>query len=179
MSISQKLLVEKMLKYGENHIIAQIGSKVRRISKNNEKYPYIQSTCFDVFTMIEDLNKLGLNFSESSFIDAGCGVPVIPDIMRILGFKDTVGLEYNETYCSIEPSLLQGDMLKFNFKPYDVIYSYNPFMNHELMNKAIRNVMKTMKKGAIFYFNQACSLDKDISEKLTLLNNSRVLRFQK
>jgi hypothetical protein len=128
--------------------------------------------------VIEDLLKFEIskleNINKLSFLDAGAGTSIIPKIMKSMGFKKSKGLEYQELFVKLDPEwLFKKDILKYNFKDWDVIYSYNPIQNNELMCKGIDNIINTMKPGAIFYF---CSASYQISNKLNLLGSKELTR---
>lgn len=122
----------------------------RKIRKDGH-YPYIPMYSGRLVQMIQLHKALGLKFTGKSFMDVGCGVPVIPTIFSRLGCK-AFGLEYNKAYLKAYPELIEGDLLKYDFSAHDILYSYNPLSDPNLMVKGLDNIIATMKKGAIFYF---------------------------
>jgi trans-aconitate methyltransferase len=108
-----------------------------------------------------------VDFRNSSFIDIGCGVPILSDFMKQTGCKDSSGLEYNtklinevkDDYPNLK--LYTEDMLKYQeYGKYDILYSYNPLCNSKKMDDALFLIIEQMKIGAVFYFSPAAvSLD--------------------
>jgi trans-aconitate methyltransferase len=100
------------------------------------------------------------NLSAKSFIDVGCGVPILPDFMKDLGCKDVHGLEYNASIVKlVQPHypdivLHEGDMMTYQeYGKYDILYTYNPFYDSQKMADALLVIMEQMKFGAVLYYN--------------------------
>lgn len=137
--------------------------------EGKDYFPYIPIDDQRIGLIIEDIMSTNPSLEDKSFMDIGCGVPIIPKIFDVLGCKKSVGLEYQEEYVKKdhEGFLIQGDLLTYGFGDYDYLYSYNPIRDGKLMSKGLQNIMDTMKPGAIFYFVQACSIDPKVMEKFT------------
>lgn len=126
------------------------------LNKIQNYYPYIPSCEFSIMKVFEDIYKT-MNTKDLKFIDIGAGNDVILNIAKILGFDICRGLEYNDKLIELNSSntLIKGDLLDYDFKDYDVLYSYNPIIDSELMLKGIKNIINTMSKNSVFYFNNA------------------------
>lgn len=142
----------------------------RREGQNNKYYPHIPNRYF--YEIAVDMIREGLS-EETKYIDAGCGLGnTIMLLKEIIGEEDNLyGLEYDELYSMMLSldllkyrNLIKGDMLNFDFKGYKFIYSYNPIIVTELMEEAIKNIVKTMDEGAIFYFEQASNVTALLKE---------------
>ena len=109
--------------------------------------------------MIRDIRNSG-RFADKSFVDVGCGIPVISQTMKELGCKTVAGLEFNDflvqeakTYYP-DVEMQQADMLTFpDYGKYDILYSYNPLSSGKMMIEALCHIIENMKIGAVFYFN--------------------------
>ncbi len=152
---------------------------LRNIKHNNKSYyPYIPTYTARLELILKKIIADNKNLSKKSFIDIGCGFPAIPIIMDILGCKQNKGLEYSELYIQLlanqyKKYMIQGDLLTYDFKDFDILYSYNPIEDPELMIEGIKNITKTMKKGAIFYFN-CVSGNTNILKDLGFINDTRI-----
>lgn len=161
---------------------------IRDNNHESGRYPYIP-------TNPRILSKLILSEivpikqkDKKSFLDAGAGSCLIPELMSLFGFKESSGLEFSDFYVKLDQSkrLFQGDILTYNFSNWDVIYSYNPMCDHEMMKRGIDNIITTMKKGAILYFFTASiSIENFLKEKeavsLSYIDDSleRIYKFVK
>ena len=113
--------------------------------------------------IIKDIEARNINLESCNFLDAGCGMPVMPNLFKILGCKHSIGLEYTELYAKVFSEVVkQGNILEYNFRDHDIIYSYNPIKNPLLMDKGLVRMKKTMKPGAILYFVSAQSHQKEV-----------------
>ena len=109
--------------------------------------------------MIIDIKNHG-DMKEKSFLDIGCGVPMIPQVMKDLGCKTAAGVEYNKilaeeskTYYP-EIEIHHANMLTFSeYDKYDILYAYNPLSNSEMMAQALCYIIENMNIGATFYFS--------------------------
>ena len=68
-------------------------------------------------------------------------------------------------------------MTIYNFSQYDILYSFSPIKNYDKMKIALDNVCNTMKKGAIFYFVKAGTIDVSKFTKLTDNDSARPIYF--
>lgn len=172
-----ELLCKEMLKKSYDTLQYKVGQLI----KNETNYPYIPVDEYRLSIIIKDLIKSKIDFKNKSFIDIGCGVPIIPKIFKILGCKESSGLEFEELYCRMdhEKYLIHGDLTTFNFKDYDILYSFNPIRNSELMEKGLNNIMTTMKEGSVLYFIQAGNISKTTLNKFTKIKNESIFKFKK
>lgn len=141
-----------------------------RLGENKQYYPYIPVYSNRLNVIVEDVLKSKKKLDKLSFIDIGAGTSIIPQLFKILGFGKVSGLEFDAVYVALDDFklLFQGDLLTHDFKDYDILYSYNPINNNELMIKGIENIIATMKKGAILYFVSASSEVNNYFNKLGL-----------
>ncbi|MDR0861080.1 MAG: class I SAM-dependent methyltransferase [Candidatus Peribacteria bacterium] len=120
------------------------------------------------------------NLTTKSFIDVGCGVPLIPDFIKDLGCKDVHGLEYNPRIVNMVKShypdvaLHEDNMLTYQeYGKYDILYTYNPLRDPEDMEKALLIIMNQMKPGAVLYFMKACDCDLFLKNHGFVCQNGR------
>lgn len=149
-------------------------------NKPKTHYSYIASSGESKRLFIEDILKSDKKEGDvvKKFCDVGCGVPVIPVVMNILGY-DSYGLEFEQVYCTYfngynDVEMIHGDMVSHDFKDFDYLYSYHPISDKTKMAKALVNVLTSMKKGATLYFNQSEPLGIDFSAygKVSTLKDS-------
>ncbi len=159
--------IKKLVKFAFKDVKDSLQFKIhyqieKKLTKKQPYFGYIPSYEDVIVAMIDDINKSNISLEKSSFIDIGCGLPIIPKIFDILGCKEYKGLEYNDIYMLLDNDnyLIKGDLLTYDFSKFDILYSYNPIKDGELMAKGIKNIIKTMKPGATFYFEQACCINK-------------------
>lgn len=127
--------------------------------------------------MIEDLKLNKIKSKGKKFIDIGSGFPIVPNIMHLIAGYNSIGLEYNQlvidtidTHRKMSPfhyggiylaPVFQGNLLEYDFKDYDVLYAYSPIRDHTMMLDGIDNIIKTMKQGAVFYFQSTMRMNSD------------------
>lgn len=150
-----KLLCEKLFVSAYQSSAYKLNHKLRE--PNSKEYYYIPSGNYTIVTVLEDLKKSKVNLADKSFIDIGAGTSTIPLIFKIAGCKTSVGLEFDKIFVKLDEDelLFEGNLLRHDFKSYDILYSYNPIKDEELMIEGLKNIINTMKKGAILYFNAA------------------------
>jgi hypothetical protein len=123
------------------------------IGHDKNYYGYIPIDPHTLFRLLkEEISKIE-DIGSKKFLDAGAGNSTICNIMSIMGFGECQGLEYRKIYVELNPLVLfRGNILTYNFKKWDVIYSYNPIIDKKMMAKGIDRIVSTMKPGAVFYF---------------------------
>lgn len=155
-----QLTVETLL----NTELARISKRVER--KEEAYYHYIPTSPNQLTQIVLYIYNNINDRPNKSFIDIGCGFPLIPTLMYSIGFETANGLEYNNVLSVINEmdfkdktsyhnDIITGDLLTYKFNHYDILYSYNPIHDLRLMEEGIINIMNTMKPGAIFLFNNA------------------------
>lgn len=198
--ISLTLLCNYIFNLYNNNLFFNIIKKLN--SRSDKEWYYIHSYSHELPILIEDINKelkkiRKVNLSKVKFIDVGCGVPVIGEIISLtteILSKNIYGLEHNKsvidmitinTVCSskdIVNNIIEGDLLEYDkFKQFGIFYSYNPLKSETDMVEGLKNIIKQMKKGSIFYFNNAC-VSYVILEKLGFIyldKNSRIYKYVK
>ena len=91
-------------------------------------------------------------------VDAGCGCGNILPLFGIAGFHP-VGLELEVSSIKIAKEFLKGswpsakvkrvDIIKHDYKPYEVVYFFNPLSDRRLEHLFELQVLKTMRPGAV------------------------------
>lgn len=180
MEINLPLLINEI----HNNVYDSIPYKLKNIHRDpkDKNYYYIPSDCFDITELFKDICKNNKDLSKLSFMDIGAGLNTIPKIAKILGFKESKGLEIDPLYVKLDYNnfLIQGDILKYDFKDYDILYAYNPIKDHGTMLKGLKNIVKTMKPGATLYFNSASSqVDDYFFNTLSLKRNHKFWIYTK
>jgi hypothetical protein len=150
--MNYNLFAKTLLDISREGLAYKLGRKLA-LGSDKSYWNYIPSYENAIEDLLEqEIQKLK-EINTLSFLDVGAGTSTIPTIMSIMGFAKSMGLEYQDLYVNLEPDwLFQGDLLDYDFKEWDVLYSYNPIQNEALMIKGIDNIIATMKSGAIFYF---------------------------
>jgi hypothetical protein len=164
-SLDFELLCRTMFEGGRNSLQSQVGALVS-LGSDKQYYAYIPSYSEYIARLLKyEISKIP-NIENLSFLDAGAGMNTIPKIMKIMGFFNSKGLEYQDLYVKMDQNwLFQGDILTYDFKDWDIIYSYNPIKDTKLMCKGIDNIINTMKVGSIFYFLEASNAGQHLISK--------------
>lgn len=153
-----------------------------RNRSDKDCYPFIPLEGFRLSIIVEDILKNHKTFEDRKkyvFCDAGCGIPFIPKILKILGFK-SFGVEYEKVFSKLYPyEVTHANILEYDFGKCDVVYSYNPIENPKIMVKALDNVLSTMKSGATLYFVKAGCYEFDFKKygKVTHLKIEHNLEY--
>lgn len=149
-------LVDSMLASAYESVQYKIQQAISN-AKDSKLYGYIPTGAYTLVPIIQNILENNPDLSKIKFMDIGCGYPIIPKIMQILNCKEAKGLEIQDIYVNLDRSntLIKGDILKYNFKEYDILYAYNPIRDQNLMDKGLERIVKTMKPGATFYFANA------------------------
>lgn len=141
---------------------------------NNDCYRYITSYDNDIcdlfINIYNDISTNNKDISKLSFIDVGCGIPVIPKIAQLIGFEynNIFGLENNPhfryianvgNFSILDRNYIVQDMREHDFGKYDYIYSYNPLCEESNMKLGLTKIMDTMKSGATFFFSRSDDID--------------------
>lgn len=132
----------------------KLNNEVGRDSQG-KYYGYIPMYSWVLQEIAKDIKMNIPNLEEKQLIDAGAGTNLVANFFKgVLDLNSSVGLEISDVYLTLDKSkkLIKGDILKFNFKDYDIIYSYNPIRDNKLMIKGLKNIIKTMKNGAVLYY---------------------------
>lgn len=106
---------------------------------------------------------------EPSFVDVGCGLGTKVLLAKtIFGIK-AQGIEISERMCQmarthlglrftcssshpLDPAdIIRIDAMKADYSAYNVIYSYQPFINEELQNELDLRIWSQILPGSIFY----------------------------
>lgn len=100
------------------------------------------------------------NYLPYKFVDAGCGLGFICHLAWNIGFK-AYGIEIYDSYLKFckkfykkeilkynPTTFIREDILKHDYKQYDIIYYFCPFTAKNLERRFEKRVLDTMKKGA-------------------------------
>lgn len=107
--------------------------------------------------------------TDFRFVDVGCGIGTKVLVARESGF-DAYGIEKSLRYVKVAKKLLEGyenknwypkkkdriilgDALRADYRLYDVIYFYRPFINHEKQTALEKRIVAHAKEGAIVMAN--------------------------
>jgi len=178
-----KLLCQELFRLNYDSPAYKIGNALRDI--NSKEYHFIASCDYDIPIILEDLKKSKVNLADKSFIDIGAGTSIIPLIFKIAGCKESKGLEFDKVYVRLDnrQMLFEGNLLTHDFSEYDILYSYNPIRDEDLMVEGLENIIKTMKKEATLYFNVASSKVQDylvdIKQAKKINPYSRIYKYKK
>lgn len=135
---------------------------------NNGKIPYecIPLSTYLFIEMAIEVRKL-FKDKDIKFVDAGCGVgDKLYLASMVLNPKKFKGLELSKyiiNYGSYkyrgrglmvngENPFILGDITTFNFKPFNLIYAYNPINGERGMYEFFLNVLNTAEVGTICWF---------------------------
>lgn len=153
-------LISDLIEINRSSVQYQIGQIENYKNPRNVNYPYIPIDASMLTAVFIDILKLK-DYESKSFIDIGAGNNAVINIANILGFKKPKGLEINKLYLNldIDNNLIEGDLTTFDFKDFDILYSYNPIRKASNMKQGLLNIVKTMKSGSIFYYCNACVPD--------------------
>jgi len=133
-------------------------------SINRDYYRYIRTYSNQIKILINDLFKDKKEKSNLKFLDIGSGTNFIPHLVNeVLGYESW-GLEcdlfFKYVNYNLENNYFFEDMLTFQkYNEFDILYTYNPIINKELMFKAIDYIYDNMKPGAVLYFNSVSGID--------------------
>lgn len=148
-------------------LVYEMDNAFRRIGTNTDKleraghYSYIP---LDYGTFLNQLNKaakeLGLDFQGAKFVDAGCGIGTKVAMAGMLGL-DAYGVELNPDYVRVAQRMvgygsdhvIEGDAIKHNYKPYDIIYFYRPMRDERMQSQLEQRIVRTAQSGAIILAN--------------------------
>jgi hypothetical protein len=136
--------------------------KLPRLKQTNDLFhEYIESNTYNIVSMFKHYFSKNKNIFEKTFIDIGCGFPLIPLVAHHLGFHSVYGIENNKLLCQFLANLrcivYNENLLDTDYVNYDCLYSYSPIKDVSMMKMGIENIIKTMKKNAYFYFLPAFS----------------------
>ncbi len=94
---------------------------------------------------------------EVKFLDAGCGIGHIMNLAYRWGWTST-GIELDKRLVPIAKQfgrVYNEDIIKFkNYKDYDVIYYYSPFMDNKLEKRFEKKIEDDCKVGCILICNR-------------------------
>lgn len=133
--------------------------------------------------LAEAVRFLGVNPSEMTFIDLGCGKGRTLLVAAGLGFRRVVGVEFAQELAATATknlekmkiangAIIQGDAGEFRFPDNDlVLYLYNPFAE-EVMRRVVLNLRDcAAKKLFVIYKAAECKALFDAGGFLTQMGN--------
>ncbi len=133
-----------------------------------ESHTYIQSDLASLFQMMIELDVLlasddlhaapNKRYRPVRFLEVGCGPGRNLHMIRaaeILDCADLTGFDINHVMVDagraaygLEDNLSVADALTFDYAPYDVIFSYRPFVDLTVQQQLEARMAATMKNGA-------------------------------
>lgn len=164
-------IIKMMININSIHrqlISKEIGIRYHRDTKYWNFIPVSSSILIIIIEYIYDTLEKKY---ESNFLDIGCGTGSIPTIMKYcFNFIKSDGIELREEYIKIaykygllhfSNQLFNSDIFAFeDYDKYDLLYSYNPIKNKNLMDKALIHIISKMKPGAeLIFVNECCSTE--------------------
>jgi SAM-dependent methyltransferase len=138
-------------------------SNTIRNKTRNDAYPYIP-LCPSHFISLIQKAMNHIDKKPVRFVDAGCGIgDKIKLVEYFFSYVYASGIEYNrvliemakakyDEYNDDRIDIHTGDITKFDFSPYNLIYAYNPIQTFEGMLKFFENVIRTANPGTICAF---------------------------
>lgn len=134
----------------------------------SESHTYIQSDLASLFQMMIELDVLLANddlhaapnkrYRPVRFLEVGCGPGRNLHMIRAAGVLDCADLsgfdindfmvDAGQSAYGLESNLFVADALTFDYAPYDVIFSYRPFVDLTVQQKLEARMVSTMKNGA-------------------------------
>ena len=122
----------------------------------------------DFLTHLSEAHKVLGKKKKLKFIDVGCGLGAKVHLAKL--HFDSYGIELNTDYHRIASEIntpreffkhgryktLQGkqrifneDALKFDYKPYDVVYFFQPLCQAALQKKLEKRIFDTIRPGSV------------------------------
>lgn len=138
-------------------------------SQNNKEWHYILSNLDNNVSLIEKLEKNHLLQKSIKICDAGLGLgTALFDL-----YLQSTHLDKNFEFWGIEKNLqytnfiknnllhlwqsklhiIEGDLTNQNYSSFDIVYSFLPYKNTNLLNNFYRRVCNDLKPGALFIEN--------------------------
>jgi predicted RNA methylase len=157
-------------------------TRERAIAESREKKGQVKYEPISPFSFNRMLKNIDWNFSDSTFVDFGCGKGAAILLASRYGFKKYIGVEYypelaNDCktnilkFGSLSDKSLDSEIICSDATLYqvpdnaNVFYFFNPF-DQTLMNQVIQNIETSLtarkRDILILYFN---ALHKDVIEK--------------
>lgn len=153
-------------------------------------YPCIPLSPVEFLEVLVQAKKLIKKDIRIKFIDAGCGVGDKVKLAEGIFGLYAHGVEYSNVIYQVAKERLngygyitKGDIRKFNFSGYDIIYSYNPMQDVEGMYEFFQNVARTADIGTVCVFvnvysgddaldklDQDCKYFKEVAKDIYILN---------
>jgi SAM-dependent methyltransferase len=123
----------------------------------NTSFPYIPACLSSFEQALRQLLKDGMHV-----IDVGCGAGdklwtfhALNPRLRITGIEHDATMARCARYiCRDFATIIEGDALVHDYKPYDLIYMYRPMISADMQTLLQEQVMSTMRIGAtlvVFY----------------------------
>jgi SAM-dependent methyltransferase len=123
---------------------------------NSEKYCREVTSNYEYLKLVKYLFDFNSNYK---FYDLGCGIGSLLYFVKKIGYKNTVGVEYQEELVKIHKKLnldvIYGDLLKMDLsflKDADIIYLYKPIYDDSLANKLIDKILKNTKDSVVIIY---------------------------
>lgn len=162
-----------------SHTIRGLYEKCYNHGETNREGSYTYIPVYDR-ALKEIIEHVG-NLEGKIVCDAGAGSTAIANLFLILGAKDAKALEINDVYQRHMDlkRLVKGNILTHDFSEYDIIYTFRPLSDKVLMVKGLKNIIKTMKKGARLYFVYGLDLPAEVEIEVEILPRSDTFVYVK
>jgi SAM-dependent methyltransferase len=123
---------------------------------NDEEYCKEVTSDYDYLKLVKYLFDYNNNLK---FYDLGCGIGTLLYFVKVIGYKNPVGVEFQselkEFHKKLNLDVIYGDLLKMDLsflKDADIIYLYKPIYDDSLANKLITKILRKAKKGVIIIY---------------------------
>lgn len=159
-----------------NHLINLVNQLERHIYEPlyDEKYvseghwDYVTYSFQDFLIHLEESHKILGRKKGLKFIDVGCGLGAKVHLAKL--YFDSFGIELNTDYHAIASAvntpreflkygryktsqgkkrIFNEDALKFDYKPYNVVYFFQPLCQARLQKQLEHRIFATIKPGTI------------------------------
>ena len=133
----------------------------RQLIKDVPNWNYIPSEIDDIEHLLKDLSKE--RRTKLSFLDIGCGMPLIPSIvsnMPCINRNKCRGIEYNKKLHEYIETTFWGRLFPVffanafeydNYSDYDILFTNMPVKGESEMSELITYILNNIRKDAIFY----------------------------
>lgn len=123
---------------------------------DDDEYCREVTSDYDYLKLVKYLFDYNNNFK---FYDLGCGIGNVLYFVKLIGYKNPVGVELQselkEFHEKLNLDVIYGDLLKMDLsflKDADIIYLYKPIYDDSLANKLINKILRKTKKGVIIIY---------------------------
>jgi len=145
---------------------------------NSEKYCREVTSNYEYLKLVKYLFDFNNNYK---FYDLGCGIGSLLYFVKKIGYKNPIGVEYQEelkdTHKKLNLDVIYGDLLKIDLsflKDGDIIYLYKPIYDDSLANKLIDKILKNTKDDVIIIY---CDPDEYFFDRENTISPSSMNQY--